>query len=303
MLTIAQLSYRYPDAAQPTLDGVSLQAQRGSVLGLLGPNGSGKTTLISHLSGALEIQQGRILIDDEPLQTVRQRAPTRIAIAPQEYAFYAMLTVAENLDCFAAAMNLSGARRRERIAACLNFAQLGAFATTRAERLSGGLKRRLNLAIALLAEPELLVFDEPTVGVDPQTRAFLLKAIQSLAASGVAVVYASHYMEEIEAIADHIVIIDHGRVLRDGTLEMLLSEGETTLSLRADEIDAERLAQYGSVTRDGAFWQVRLADGVHPVTALAALEAAGTRVRQASFGRQNLEQLFMSLTQRSLRDT
>ncbi|MDR0481391.1 MAG: hypothetical protein LBG66_05845, partial [Gallionellaceae bacterium] len=92
-------------------------------------------------------------------------------------------------------------------------------------------------------------------------------------------------------------------VLRDGTLEMLLSEGETTLSLRADNLDAERLAQYGSVTRDGAFWQVRLADGVHPVTALAALEAAGTRVRQASFGRQNLEQLFMSLTQRSLRDT
>ena len=302
MLTLENLSYRYPNAAQPALDGVSLHAARGSVLGLLGPNGAGKTTLVSHLSGALAVQSGRILIDDQPLQTVRRRAPTRIAIAPQEYAFYSMLTVAENLACFAAAARLPRARQRERIAACMELAQLDAFMAVRAERLSGGLKRRLNLAIALLAEPELLLLDEPTVNVDPQTRAFLLKAIRALATGGTTVIYASHYIEEVEAIADRVVIIDHGRVLRDGALEALLSEGVTVLSLRADHLDAQWLADYGEVERDGAIWRVRLADGVRPTTVLTALDAAGAHVQHADFGRQNLEQLFMALTHHRLRD-
>ena len=303
MLAIEGLSHRYPGAGQPALDGVWLSAARGSVLGLLGPNGAGKTTLISHLSGALAVQEGRVLIDGEALHAVRQRAPTRIAVAPQEHAFYPMLTVGENLACFAAAARLQGARRRERVAACLRFAQLGAFTAMRAERLSGGLKRRLNLAIALLAEPELLLFDEPTVGVDPQTRAFMLEAIKALAADGAAVIYASHYMEEIEAIANRVVIIDHGRVVREGALEALLSDGATVLSLRADGIDAALLAPHGEVERDGALWRLRLTGSARPVEVLAALEAAGVRVRHADFGRQNLEQIFMALTRHSLRDT
>ncbi|MBO9512796.1 MAG: ABC transporter ATP-binding protein [Variovorax sp.] len=302
MLAIEGLGHRYPGAARPALDGVSMQAARGGVVGLLGPNGAGKTTLISHLSGALAVQTGRVLIDGEPLQAVRRRAPTRIAVAPQEHAFYPMLTVEENLACFAAAARLPRARRGERVAACMDFAQLGAFAATRAERLSGGLKRRLNLAIALLAQPELLLFDEPTVGVDPQTRAFVLEAIQALAAGGAAVIYASHYMEEIEAIADRVVIIDGGRVVRDGTLEALLSEGPTVLTLRADGLDAALLARHGEAERDGALWRLRLAEGVRAVEVLAALEASGVRVRHADFGRQNLEQLFMALTHHPLRD-
>ena len=305
MLAIKHLSYRYPHAPSAALDDVSLEARRGGVLGLLGPNGAGKTTLISHLAGLLAVQQGEILIDGEALSTVRAKTPTRIAVAPQEYAFYPMLSVAENPACFAAAGRLTGAKRQQRIAACLAFAQLERFATTRAEQLSGGLKRRLNLAIALLPEPELMLFDEPTVGVDPQSRAFMLEAIKTLARQGAAVIYTSHYMEEIEAIADQVVILDNGRVLRAGSLDALLAQDATVLTLAADGIApaalAELLSRFGTLDPLGDVMRLHLS--ALPAVVLSALDAAGARVRHAEFGRGNLEQLFMSLTHRSLRDS
>jgi len=302
MLELKRLSHRYPHAEAAALEQVSLAVPRGCVLGLLGPNGAGKTTLISHLSGALAVQSGEICIDGESLQQVRAKQPTRIAVAPQEQAFYPMLTVAENLACFAAAGRLAGVRKRERIDACIRFSQLEAFAATRAERLSGGLKRRLNLAIALLPEPELILFDEPTVGVDPQSRAFILDAIKSLAQKGAAVIYASHYMEEIEAIADRVAILDHGRVLREGTLDALLSKSAMLLTLAADGLNAEMLARFGTVEQGAAHWRVHLNPGSGPGPVLATLEAEGIEVRHAEFGRHDLEQLFMALTHRSLRD-
>ncbi|MET3391065.1 ABC-2 type transport system ATP-binding protein [Variovorax sp. 1140] len=302
MLELRGLAYRYPHADAPALAGVSLAVPRGSVLGLLGPNGAGKTTLISHLSGALAVQSGEIRIDGQPLKEVRAEAPTRIAVAPQEHAFYPMLTVAENLAVFAAAGGLSGARRRQRIEACIQFAQLEQFAAVRSERLSGGLKRRLNLAIALLPEPELMLFDEPTVGVDPQSRAFILDAIKSLAQQGAAVIYASHYMEEIEAIADRVAILDRGHVLREGSLEELLSKSAMLLTLAADGLDAGMLSRFGTVEQGGVHWRIHLHPGSGPGPVLAALEAEGVEVRHAEFGRHDLEQLFMALTHRSLRD-
>ncbi|MGJ7565486.1 ABC transporter ATP-binding protein [Variovorax sp. GB1R11] len=302
MLALQQLGYRYPHAEAAALADVSLEVARGCVLGLLGPNGAGKTTLISHLSGALAVQSGEILIDGQPLRQVRARTPTRIAVAPQEQAFYPMLTVAENLAVFAAAGGLSGARKKQRVDACTQFAQLEQFAGVRAERLSGGLKRRLNLAIALLPEPELMLFDEPTVGVDPQSRAFILDAIKSLAQAGAAVIYASHYMEEIEAIADRVAILDRGHVLREGALDDLLSKSAMLLTLAADGLDADMLSRFGTVERDGVQWRIHLNPRTGPATVLAALEAAGIEVRHAEFGRHDLEQLFMALTHRSLRD-
>ena len=191
MLAIQRLGHRYAAADHDALVDVSLQAHRGRVLGLLGPNGAGKTTLISHLTGQLTVQRGKILIDDEDLATVRRRTPTRIGVAPQEFAFYPMLGVAQNLACFASAARIAAPRRQQRIEACLATAQLERWAGTRADQLSGGLKRRLNLAIALLPEPELIVFDEPTVGVDPQTRAFVLDAIRALASAGARAPWAS----------------------------------------------------------------------------------------------------------------
>ena len=309
MLAIEHLGFRYSGASAAALDDVSLTATRGQVLGLLGPNGAGKTTLISHLSGRLDLQRGAILIDAEPLAAVRARAPTRITVAPQEFAFYPMLTVAQNLACFASAARLEGPRRRQRVQACIATAQLERFVATRAEQLSGGLKRRLNLAIALLPEPELILFDEPTAGVDPQTRAFVLEAIRALAARGAAVIYTSHYMEEIEAIADRVLILDQGRVLREGALHELLAEGAMSLTVAADGLAPpalrELLAGFGTLEPAGAAphtVRLRMAAPHTPVEALAALSAAGAQVQHAEFGRYNLEQLFMALTQRSLRD-
>jgi ABC-2 type transport system ATP-binding protein len=307
MLAVRDLVFRYPAGQGAALDGVSFDLRRGEVLGLLGPNGAGKTTLIAHLSGALALQAGEITFDGQPLAQVRRTAPTRIAIAPQEYAFYPMLTARENLACFAAAARLPGARRRQRIAACLAFAQLERHADVRASRLSGGLKRRLNLAIALLPEPELLLLDEPTVGVDPQTRAFLLDAVRMLAAQGASVLYTSHYMEEIEAIASRVVIMDGGRVLCAGTLAELLQQTSPQVQLAnvglAPDSVQPLLQRFGAAADHGAAgWQVTLHAGRTAPQLLAAIEAAGGHVSHASFGRSNLEQLFMSLTRRSLRD-
>jgi ABC-2 type transport system ATP-binding protein len=308
MLSIEHLAYRYPGASRAALEDVSLSARRGQVLGLLGPNGAGKTTLISQLAGLLEPQNGDIRLDGRLLADTRRETPTRIALAPQELAFYPMLSVAENLACFAAASRLRGERRTERIAACIALGQLERFVDVRADQLSGGLKRRLNLAIALLPEPELLLLDEPTVGVDPQSRAFLLAAIRALADAGTAVIYTSHYMEEIEALADHVVILDHGRVMRDDSLATLLAEGGAVLSLRANGLPLDAmltlLGRFGKLLDDSGpdEWKMQLADGIALSQVLAALDAAGAQVQRAEYGQRNLEQLFMSLTHRSLRD-
>ncbi|MFT3733988.1 MAG: ABC transporter ATP-binding protein [Rhodocyclaceae bacterium] len=306
MLELRDLAHRYAGSPRPALDGVSLTARRGEVLGLLGPNGAGKTTLISHLAGLLPIQQGQILVDGTTLDAARHQRPTRIAIAPQEYAFYPSLSVRENLECFAGVCGLRGSQRDARIASCLSFAQLERFSDKRASQLSGGLKRRLNLAIALLPEPELVLFDEPTVGVDPQSRAFIIDAVKSLARSGTAVIYTTHYMEEIEAIADQVVIMDHGKVLRAGTLAELLSQGAPRLRLLLGKDVATTLAsqlnELGECHAEGEYLVISLAADTTPEFAISKVAASGATIREIDYGRYNLEHLFMALTQRSLRD-
>lgn len=305
MLSISDLSFRYPHASGAALQDVSFDAARGEVLGLLGPNGAGKTTLIAHLAGLLSIQHGDIRIDNKPLAEVRAAAPTRIAVAPQEYAFYPTLSVTENLDCFAGVGGLRGSEKKARIAECIEFAQLQNYRNVRAERLSGGLRRRLNLSIAMLHRPELILFDEPTVGVDPQSRAFLLDAVKQLGQHGSAVIYTSHYMEEVEAIADRIVILDQGRVLRQGALDELL-DGDARLHVAVEEGAQERLAAllaaFGKVTVQNDGVLLTFFAQQNPAAVLAAIQSAGLTLRHANFGRADLEHLFMSLTHRSLRD-
>lgn len=301
MLSLRDLHFRYPHTRRAALAGVSFDLDRGEIVGLLGPNGAGKTTLISHLAGILPIQQGHISVDGESLQQSRSKKPSRIAIAPQEYAFYPTLTVQENLRCFGAissTKNLSS-----RIERALAFAQLDNFRDPQAQTLSGGLKRRLNLAIATLADPEYILLDEPTVGVDPQSRSFLLDAVRQLAKQGTGIIYTSHYMEEVEALADRVIIIDHGTVLRQGTLDELLAQGQPVLEFTQNGLTDDRvratLAPFGAMQSSQ---QLLLSPGCTPTQALTALEQAGAQIVNAEFGRFNLEQLFMQLTQRSLRD-
>lgn len=307
MLMVEDLAFQYANSDKPSLAGVSLSVKKGEILGLLGPNGAGKTTLISHVSGLLKIQKGSITADGMALEKKRRQDPTRITIAPQEYALYPVLTVAENLACFASASGLRGKLKRERIEECVEFTQLNSHYQVRAEHLSGGLKRRLNLAIALLARPDYLLLDEPTVGVDPQSRSFILDRVRSLADQGMGIIYTSHYMEEIEALAQQVVIIDHGKVLVSGTLDELLhAEAERILvslqTPQASEQVMPILQQWGDVVRVGDGYQVILHERVSPTELWTALSQQQIEVSQAQFGRRNLEQLFMSLTHRTLRD-
>ncbi len=214
-LSVAGLSFRYPGRAELALDGMSLDIPDGGVFGLLGPNGAGKTTLISVLTGQLRGAAGHVRVEG------------RVGLVPQEHAFYPMLTCLENLRFFGAVQGLGGAKLRQRVDAVAAFGRIEGLLARRAGQLSGGLKRRLNLAIGLLTEPEVLLLDEPTVGVDPQSRAFLLESIRSLARPGRTIVYTSHYMEEVQEICDHVAIIDAGRVLVSGALaELLQNAGE-----------------------------------------------------------------------------
>ncbi|HEY3644607.1 MAG TPA: ABC transporter ATP-binding protein [Gammaproteobacteria bacterium] len=222
MIEIRDLHFRYPGAARDALQGLSLQVRDGSLFGLLGPNGSGKTTLISLLTGLLRPSAGEVRIGGEASPGGAPAAQAISALVPQEYAFYPRLTVAENLRCFGGVLGFGGTDLKSRIEEVSGIAGLQDFSTKRAEHLSGGLKRRLNLAIGLLNRPRLLFLDEPTVGIDPQSRAFILEAIKRLNAGGATVIYTSHYMDEVEQLCDTIGVLDEGSLLAHGSLAELL---------------------------------------------------------------------------------
>ena len=219
VLMAQHITHRYPTMAAPALNGVSLQLHRGQAIGLLGPNGSGKSTLINLLIGALRLQSGTLHRGEEKGCTM--------AYVPQEYAFYPELTCRENLNLFVGMLVLPAAEALRRVEQVIAQCMLQEFVHRRAQRCSGGVRRRLNLGIALLQQPDILLLDEPTVGVDPQSRAFLLERIRELVAAGTAVLYATHYMEEISAVCSQVLLLDHGQVLVAGDLADLLRGGGT----------------------------------------------------------------------------
>lgn len=307
MLTFEDLHFCYPGAAQGSLEGVSFAVPTGQALGLLGPNGAGKTTLISLAAGLLAEQRGRITLDGEPLAAARNRGPNRVALVPQDNAFYPMLTVRENLRFFGQVQGIAGPRLREREAATLAFTQLEAFAHRRAGQLSGGLKRRLNLAIGLLAEPRILLLDEPTAGVDPQSRHFLLTAIGELQRTGCTLIYTSHYMDEIEALCGHVAILDEGRVLISGTLGEVLASAPPVLSVRLTAplpapLQSAWQVRYGLATLPGHRYLLSGANLHDGPTILAEVQAAGASLEAWSWGQQHLDDVFMQLTHHALRD-
>jgi ABC-2 type transport system ATP-binding protein len=220
VVTATDLVYRYEGQAAPALAGVSLQLARGQAVGLLGPNGSGKSTLINLLAGLRQPQGGAI--------QHAQPGATTIAWVPQEYAFYPDLTCRENLAFFVGMLQLPSGEAARRVGAAIATCMLEEFEARRARHCSGGVRRRLNLAIALLRQPDVLLLDEPTVGVDPQSRAFLLERVREMVRAGTAVLYATHYMEEVSAVCSQILLLDHGRVLASGDLGSLLQGPQGT---------------------------------------------------------------------------
>lgn len=224
LVSIEGLAYRYAGAPRPALQDVDLAIPQGASFGLLGPNGAGKTTLLSLLTGLLPPQQGGIRIAglDPAREPARIRALT--GLVPQDLAFYPQLTGRENLRFFADVYGLTAVQWPQRLAHCVAVCQLDEVLDQRAAHYSGGLKRRLNLAIGLLHAPQLLYLDEPTVGIDARSRQVIVAAIKALRAQGTTLVYTSHYMEEIEAICDTLAVIDHGRVVARGTTAELVRD-------------------------------------------------------------------------------
>jgi len=305
-LNVEALSFRYPGSGEAVLSNVSLAVPAEGIFGLLGPNGAGKTTLISILAGQLRGATGRISAGNDSIEALRRRLPHCLGLVPQEYAFYPMLSCRENLRFFGGVQGLAGARLAERIEAVTAFARIESVLGRRAGRLSGGLKRRLNLAIGLLSEPEILLLDEPTAGVDPQSRAFLLDSIHSLARAGRVILYTSHYMEEVEAICDRVAIIDGGRVLLSGAMAEVLQDGSGVLALHLrttlpEALAAQWRARY-ALHQEGARYRLRVPNASEVAQALEAARAAGCEALAISYGQRNLEELFMQLTHRSLRD-
>jgi ABC-2 type transport system ATP-binding protein len=204
--------------ARVAVDGVSLAVERGRVLALLGPNGAGKTTTVSMLAGLVRAEGGQVLVDGRPVGGDTDPARRRIGLVPQDLALYDELSALDNLRFFGALYGLRGSVLERTIASALELVGLGDRARDRVAAYSGGMKRRLNLAAGLLHDPDVLLLDEPTVGVDPQSRNAIFDNLEQLKRRGKALLYTTHYMEEAERLADRIVIVDHGRVIADDTL-------------------------------------------------------------------------------------
>lgn len=307
MIQVDKLEFRYERGASPALADVRLSVERGSLFGLLGPNGAGKTTLLSILCGILPCPAGTVRIAGVDIGAERDAARSAIGLVPQEYAFYPTLTVRENLTFFARMQRIPVAEIRARADEVMTVTSLGERADERAERMSGGLKRRLNMAIGLLNRPQLLLLDEPTVGIDPHSRHFILEAIRDVNRAGTTVVYTSHYMEEVEFLCDDIAIIDQGRVLLRGVLSSLLGADERSrlvvgLHEPLNELQRQALRESMQFDEEELSLSIEIASSAGFARALQELTRQSVGIRRIQYGNRNLEELFLNITRRSLRD-
>ncbi len=292
---------------------VSFAAESGKILGLLGPNGAGKSTTIGMLAGLIRPDSGKVSIDAATLGTGADPTKRKLGLVTQEIALLEELPARMNLEFFGGLYGLSGPLLRARIAAVLELTSLSDRARDPPNTFSGGMRRRLNIACALLHEPQILLLDEPTVGVDPQSRNAIFETIEVLAAEGRTVVYTTHYMEEVERLCDRIVIVDHGRVLADDSLTRLLAGAHlgNKLTLQYDTPpDAAALAEIkdlpGVIQVDIAGTEVTVCAndlGTAAPRVLERLAARGFSCQELTSRRANLEDVFLALTGRSLRDT
>ncbi len=303
------LRKRYGD--RQAVDGVSFHVGHGETYGLLGPNGAGKTTTISMLCGIIERDDGEVVVAGEPVATDRPQAKTAIGYVPQNIALYPDLTGRENLHFFGRLQGLSGRELDQRVEAVLAVVGLADRAKDRVESYSGGMRRRANIAAGLIHSPKLLVLDEPTVGVDPQSRNAILESIEALGAAGMAVLYTTHYMEEAERLCDRVGIIDEGRIIAEGTRrELVAGIGEhdrVHISASGDLARfAERCASLDGVLEitatDGAV-DVLAQDGRRALApVVAAAERAGVEIASIDVVEPDLEAVFLRLTGKALRD-
>ncbi|MFA4986924.1 MAG: ABC transporter ATP-binding protein [Candidatus Brocadiia bacterium] len=309
LIAIKDLSKSYGDIQ--ALKGMSLELRRGEVLGLLGPNGAGKTTLLKAALGLVPYESGSIEYFGVPHRPPPPAIRRRIGYVPQEIALYQELTAAGNLSFFGSLYGLAGVELKQAVDSALQTVQLTDSADRKVDGFSGGMKRRLNIAAALLSNPEVLLCDEPTVGVDPQSRTFILHSLAGFASKGVAVLYCTHYMEEAESLCDRVAILDHGKLLVCGTKAEIHTtvKGLDIISIALEgkwNIGALELGKLTFVSRvisSDVGLQLYVEDGekrIAPILDHLARHNAG--IAAVSLVRRNLETVFMELTGRELRD-
>ncbi len=293
------------------VDDVGFTIGTGETYGLLGPNGAGKTTTISMICGLLRRDRGTVTVVGHDLDRSRRVVQAAVGYVPQELAIYPDLSAAENLRFFGRLQGLRGKELAIRTEEVLETVGLGDRANDRTEEFSGGMKRRLNIGIGLLHQPTLLILDEPTVGVDPQSRDSILASVGELGATGIGVLYTTHYMEEAERLCDRVGIIDHGRLVAEGTrrelVDLIGEQDHVRLGIEGGDASvAERLLAVpgviAAVPSDHSL-DLGMTDAHHALPAiLAAANDAGARVQSVEVVEPDLEEVFLHLTGRALRD-
>jgi len=295
---------------QIILDHLNFEVMQGEILGLLGPNGAGKTTAIRSLSGLINPDGGEITLLGQKQSTKNLQVRYDLGLVTQEMTVFNDLSVMENLKFFGGLYGLKGKELRESIKEVLEFIGLDDHTRKKPKQLSGGMQRRLNIGCALLHKPKFLIMDEPTVGIDPQSRNHILESVKKLAANGTTILYTSHYMEEIQAICDRIIIMDMGRVIAEGTVDELIGKikHEDCIKFKSLEGSQDLVQELKAIA---GVKDVKLSNNDYTVISTAGsgnvhriMEIAQRYGGITSFSEEQptLEDVFLTLTGKSLRD-
>ncbi len=291
----------------PTIavDDISFKVQKGRTFGLLGPNGAGKTTTIKLLCGLLKPDTGTVTLDGK---TDPGQIDVRLSlgVVPQALALYEELSALDNLRFFGRIYGLGGQKLKERVRDCLDIAGLAQRSKERVSKYSGGMKRRLNMVCSLLHDPPILLLDEPTVGVDPQSRNLIFETIENMSKEGRTIIYTTHYMEEAQRLCDKVAIIDHGRILEMDSVENLIRRHGGPSHIEAEfeekQFDIDKIKPFiedKNMQSEGT--KIRFQTS-QPMESLAKLNSSGARFLSLKVQTANLEDVFLNLTGRRLRD-
>lgn len=309
IIKVSKLEKSYK--SNKVIKGISFGVEKSEILCFLGPNGAGKSTTINILTGALGYESGNIFYKGEKIENSMRKYKQQLGIVPQDIALYEDLSAEKNISFFASIYGLRGDKLEDAVKNALEFAGLTDRAKDKVKTFSGGMKRRLNIACAITHNPEVLIMDEPTVGIDPQSRNHILNSVKKLRDKGMTIIYTTHYMEEVEEISTRIIIVDNGQIIASGTKEKLkeeiinykrlLIDVENNKNFNPDEFYNIEGVKRVSINDDKI--ELTILTGVENLDKIIALMVnASVKINNVSSETASLETVFLNLTGKKLRD-